>query len=111
MPYGPPPYLTGTTAKLILSVFALTGASWYVILRNASSEPYLMFRWPDAVEQVGLGISVCLAWICLFIFICRGVALERLTLWWLLLLPLAVATFYLVQFAANGYIEDLRKFT
>jgi hypothetical protein len=96
--------------KHTLVVVILTVVSWYIILRNASEEPYVHLRWPDALEQVMLGGVVSLAWVYYFYMLVRDITKYRLSLLWLVVLPWIVVTFYFVQFAANGYIEDIKRY-
>jgi hypothetical protein len=98
-------------AKVILvSSFALTVASLYVVMENAWIEPYVVFRKYDAVMQVGAGTTLIFLWLVLAITIIvwasRRRILVSLLAWLPVLLWILICEFYLFH-AVSGYLEDI----
>jgi hypothetical protein len=85
----------------------LSLASFPVILAGGAAEPYVEFKWTDALVQVFLGIFLLTLWLeytaALLFMILSGVISRW---WWLSVVWAAVVVFYL-SFCPIGYISDL----
>jgi len=95
---------------LTASAFVLSIASFFVVMQNASDEPYVVFRRSDAIVQVGVAMLQMLLWFQLIVGIVWGIAFRRISAWWMFMLPWAlICEFYLV-YCLNGYLQDISRF-
>ena len=89
---------------------AASVASFFLVLQNATDEPYRSFRGTDAFFQVGIGCTLIALWLYLIGGTIYGVVTGRLSRWWLLLLPWAALVLYYLSVCPEGFIEDIIKF-
>ena len=81
---------------LVISALTLSVASFVVVIQGASDEPYTVFRQSDALVQIGVAMVLMLLWFQLAAVIVAGVALRRVSQWWLpLLIWILLLEFYL----------------
>jgi hypothetical protein len=97
---------------LILAALALvlSMASFFVVIQNASDEPYVVFRKMDAIIQIGVAMILMLLWFQWIAGIVWGVCCRRVSAWWLLLLPWTlICEFYLFN-CPKVYLQDILRF-
>ena len=99
-----------TNLILAASALVLSLTSFFVVIRGASDEPYIVFRKSDAVVQVGVAMVLMLLWLQLAVGIVAGVVRRRVSLWWLpLLLWVLICEFYLFD-SPSGYVQDITRY-
>ncbi len=92
------------------AAFALSAASFFVVVQGASDEPYTVFRASDAVVQIGFGMVLMLLWFQLAGAIVVSVARRRVSQWWLTLLVwVLICEFYLFH-SPIGYVQDIARY-
>ena len=79
----PPPTRRRPVAVIVLPV-AATALLFYLVASNGWNEPYGVFNWTDACEQVGGSALVILLWIA-WLWLARGKRLH-----WKILFPVAL---------------------
>lgn len=94
----------------LVALGVLTFVSNFLIYRNAVDEPYVVFVWSQALEQVGGGGSAVAGWCAFALGIGRAVAQGCLSRGWLWALLWAAPFMAYQTFAAVGYIEDRYAF-
>ena len=105
----PPPAIPAHHFQWWLGTHALVAsiASFFLVLQNATDEPYVWFQGRDALTQVGFGCALILLWIYLIGGTLYGVATRRLHRNWLWLVPWAVIVLYYLRICPEGYIHDI----
>jgi hypothetical protein len=99
-------------ANLILtaSALVLSVASFFVVIKGASDEPYTAFRQSDVLVQVGVAMMLMLLWVQLAIGVVVGVVRRGVSLWWMPLLGwVLICEFYLFQ-SPSGYVQDIARY-
>ena len=100
----------GNNLILAVSTLTLSVASFVVVIKGASDEPYTVFRQSDALVQIGVAMILMLLWLQLAAVIVAGVALRRVLQWWLfLLLWILTIEFYLFE-SPTGYVQDIIQY-
>jgi hypothetical protein len=95
---------------LVSSAFVLSGVSCFVVLQNASDEPYTAFRSSEAIVQIGVAMMLMLLWLQLAAATVAGVARRHVSAWWLPLLAwVLICEFYLFH-SLSGYVQDITRF-
>ena len=98
-----------TNLFLTASALVLSVASFFVVIKGASDEPYTAFRQSDVLVQVGVAMMLMLLWVQLAIGIVAGVVRCRVSPWWMpLLVWVLICEFYLIQ-SPSGYVQDIAR--
>jgi len=98
-------HLIVAASALVLSI-----ASFFVVIRGASDEPYTVFRRSDAIVQVGVAMVLMLLWLQLAGALVAGVVRRRVSAGWLpLLVWVLICEFYLFH-SPSGYIHDITRY-
>lgn len=95
---------------LLAYIIFMSVLSFYVVLDNASKEPYYSLKLFDAILQIGVGTTLIVLWAQLAIFISYGIYSKKLSyLWSLLFIWFGFVGFY-VAHCPRYYISDILKF-
>jgi hypothetical protein len=92
----------------VLAVFASL-ASYWLVISNATDEPYAVFRPEDALAQVGVGSALIAVWIFLSAAVLYGVITRSLSTWWLLLLLWITIVLFYLRLCPLGYVGDIAR--
>jgi len=97
---------------LVLAALALvlSIASFFVVWKGASDEPYVVFRKSDAIVQIGVAMMLMLLWLQLAAAMITGIVRRRVSAWWLpLLIWVLICEFYL-YYSPSGYVQDIMRY-
>jgi hypothetical protein len=95
---------------LAASAFVLSIVSFFIVIQGASDEPYMVFRWSDAIVQVGLAMLLMLPWFQLIAGIIWGIAYWCVSAWWLHLLPWVLICEFYLFYCLSGYLQDISRY-
>jgi hypothetical protein len=90
-------------------ILVLSVASYLIVSKGAIDEPYDSLIISDAIEQVGIGMSLIVLWLHVIAIILPGMIRGKLSRLWLLVLVWgAINLFYLYQ-SPYGYLSDISR--
>jgi hypothetical protein len=90
-------------------ILVLSVASYLIVSKGAIDEPYDSLIISDAIEQVGIGMSLIVLWLHVMAIILPRVMRGKLSRLWLLVLVWgAINLFYLYQ-SPSGYLSDISR--
>lgn len=105
--YAPPPpreSVPWATIARIATPLVATSLLFYIVASNAYNEPYGVFNWSDAIEQVGGPAVVALLWVAWLV-----AAWARRVQWFILLPVLLWAAFtsWIAYQLGTGYFDEI----
>jgi hypothetical protein len=90
-------------------ILVLSVASYLIVSKGAIDEPYDSLIISDAIEQVGIGMSLIVLWLhVMAIILPRVIRGKPSRLWLLVLMWGAINLFYLYQ-SPFGYLSDISR--
>ncbi len=89
----------------MLSVLGSLIAFW-LVWENANNEPYVYFRYYDALTQLGLGAVMLGWWLYLIGAVIYGLHKKRLNPAWMMILPWALVVLFYLRCCPQGFLED-----
>jgi hypothetical protein len=94
-------------AAVLVYSAALMLATVAVVMKNATDEPYVVFRPGDALVQVGFGVTLLVLWCQLALAVAVGVMTRRLVRSALLLVLVGVILCPYLYLSSTGYVTDV----